>query len=61
MGEEETRREAVMRVLAGEPPGRVAEDLGRSDRWVRKWVSRYEPSANDWAKERSRAPKTPRV
>lgn len=58
MGEEETRREAVMRVLAGEPPGKVATDLGRSDRWVRKWVSRYEPSDNDWAKERSRAPKT---
>lgn len=58
MGEEEARREAVMRVLAGEPPGKVAADLGRSDRWVRKWVSRYEPSDDDWAKERSRAPKT---
>jgi putative transposase len=58
VGEEEARREAVMRVLAGEPPGKVAAGLGRSDRWVRKWVGRYDPSDMDWAKERSRAPKT---
>lgn len=33
--EEQARRKAVLRVLAGEPPSKVAADLGRSDRWVR--------------------------
>jgi putative transposase len=36
----------------------VAADLGRSDRWVRKWVGRYDPSNENWAKDRSRAPQT---
>ncbi len=31
-GAEQERREAVMRVLAGESPSRVAADLGRTDR-----------------------------
>ena len=56
--EEEVRREAVTRVLTGEPPGKVAADLGRSDRWVRKWVARYDSAEDDWASDRSRAPKT---
>ena len=42
--EEKVRRETVMRVLAGEPPGKVAANMGRSDRWVRKWVARYDPA-----------------
>ena len=56
--EEEARREAVARVLAGEPPGKVAADLGRTDQWVRKWVARYDPSHEEWAEERSHAPRT---
>lgn len=56
--EEETRREAVMRVLGGESPGKVAADLGRTDRWVRKWVARYDPAEDSWASDRSRAPST---
>ncbi|MGH9891913.1 MAG: integrase core domain-containing protein [bacterium] len=56
--EEETRREAVMRVLGGEPPNKVAADLGRTDRWVRKWVARYDPADDGWASDRSRAPAT---
>jgi len=55
--EEEERREAVARVLAGEPQAKVAADLGRTDRWVRKWVARYDPGNESWAQERSRAPK----
>lgn len=54
---EEDRRDAVMRVLAGEPASKVAADLGRTDRWVRKWVARYDPADDTWAEERSRAPK----
>ena len=36
----------------------VAADLGRTDRWVRKWVARYDPADETWAEERSRAPRT---
>jgi transposase len=57
-GEERARREAVARVLAGQPTAKVAADLGRSDRWVRKWVARFDPSAVGWAADRSRAPAT---
>ena len=56
--EERARREAVARVLAGRPAAKVAADLGRSDRWVRKWVARFDPSAAGWAADRSRAPAT---
>jgi putative transposase len=54
--EERARREAVARVLAGQPTTKVAADLGRSDRWVRKWVARFDPSETGWAADRSRAP-----
>lgn len=56
--EEAARLEAVMRVLAGEPAAKVAADLGRTDRWVRKWVARYDPADEGWAKGLSRAPNT---
>ena len=42
MSEEELRQEAVRRRLAGESPSDIASELGRSTRWVRKWVVRYE-------------------
>lgn len=52
------RREAVRRRLAGESPADLARDLGRSDRWVRKWLARYEEAGEgeDWAGSRSHAP-----
>ncbi len=46
--EEELRVEAVRRRLAGESPERIAVSLGRSRRWVSKWVARHEP-AGEWA------------
>lgn len=52
----ELRREAVARVLSGEPAAGVAADLGRTDRWVRKWVARYDPAEETWAVDGSRAP-----
>lgn len=60
MSEEELRREAVRRRLAGESPVEIAEALGRTARWVRKWVARHadEAGAGDWAGSRSRAPRT---
>jgi len=48
-GEEELRTEAVRRRLAGEPPERIARSLGRSRRWVSKWVARHEPASEGWA------------
>ena len=54
--EDALRREAVARVLGGEPAAKVAADLGRTDRWVRKWVGRYDPADEAWAKDRSRTP-----
>lgn len=58
MSEEALRREAVRRRLAGESPEQIAAALGRTDRWVRKWVARHceEGGRDDWAQERSRAP-----
>jgi len=58
MSEEELRQEAVRRRMAGESPLEIAKDLGRTTRWVRKWVTRHEESSDDdqWARARSRAP-----
>lgn len=60
MSEERLRREAVRRRLAGEGPEEIAAALGRTSRWVRKWVARHaEESGQDtWAQSRSRAPHT---
>ena len=56
--EQQTRREAVRRVMAGEPVAAVAADMGRSQPWVRKWAARYDPTDEGWADSHSRAPKT---
>lgn len=60
VSEEELRREAVRRRLAGESPSEIAEALHRTTRWVRKWVARHEDSGDrdDWAEARSRAPRS---
>lgn len=48
--EAELRREAVRRRLAGESPERIAASLGRTRRWVSKWVARHAAGAQeDWA------------
>lgn len=59
MDEVERRRDAVRRRLAGESTGEVAQALGRSTRWVRKWTARQAEGVGeerDWAQSRSRAP-----
>lgn len=56
--EEAARRQAVARVLRGEPVGKVAADLGPTERWVRKWVVRYDPADEAWATDGSRTPRT---
>lgn len=56
--EEDLRKEAVRRRRAGEAPAEIATVLGRSDRWVRKWVGRAEEESDSltWAAGRPRAP-----
>ena len=58
MSEEELRKEAVRRRLAGESAEEVATALGRTGRWVRKWSARAEEETGNqaWAEGRSRAP-----
>lgn len=55
--EEDVRREAVRRRLAGESPEQIGRSLGRSRQWVARWVARYDPADPAWAASRSRAPK----
>jgi putative transposase len=50
--EEELRREAVRRRLAGESPERIAASLGRTRRWVSKWVARQASGEREWAQGR---------
>ena len=58
MSEERLRQEAVRRRLTGESPAEIADALGRSTRWVRKWVARHQEQtgSDSWAQSRSRAP-----
>ncbi len=58
MSEEALRREAVRRRLAGEGPEEIAAAMGRTSRWVRKWVARHGEDGGQevWAQGRSRAP-----
>lgn len=58
MSEEELRRQAVQRRLAGDSPTDIAVALGRTTRWVRKWVARHgeDGLADSWHESRSTAP-----
>lgn len=60
MDEEELRREAVRRRRQGESTEAIADALGRTSRWVRKWVARHDEQSHEpgWARSRSRAPHT---
>lgn len=50
--EGDLRREAVRRRLAGESPERIAASLGRTRRWVGKWVDRHQGGDEGWAESR---------
>jgi putative transposase len=57
VSEEDLRKEAVRRRREGESPEAIAARLGRTSRWVRKWVARADEQAGaEWAQSRSRAP-----
>ena len=57
--EEGLRKEAVRRRLAGESAAGIGRSLGRSTRWVQKWVGRHDPSDPDWARGVKRGPSRP--
>lgn len=54
--EEGLRKEAVRRHVSGEDADTIARDLGRSERWVYKWVGRYEGGEEHWFVSESRRP-----
>lgn len=56
--EEGLRKEAIRRYLQGDGAAVISAELGRSERWVFKWLSRYELGDADWFKSESRAPAT---
>ncbi len=54
------RKEAVRRSLAGASQADIGRALGRSGRWVRYWLTRYNPDDPEGSlQDRSRAPKRP--
>jgi len=55
---DEERRLATTRCLAGEDPTSVAASLGRSRRWVYKWLTRHGTGDPAWAQGQSRRPQT---
>ena len=60
--EEQDRINAVNRYLVGkETPSKICKSLGRSKRWLYKWVERYrnieKNAKRKWFQEHSRAPK----
>jgi transposase InsO family protein len=54
------RKEAVRRSLEGESQASIGGSLGRSARWVRYWLARYNPDDPEGSlQNRSRAPRQP--
>lgn len=47
---------AVERYFAGEDPVRICASLGKTTRWLYKWVSRHTPSDPAWFEDQSRRP-----
>ncbi|MGH2742488.1 MAG: integrase core domain-containing protein [Gammaproteobacteria bacterium] len=54
--EQELRREAVRRRFGGVSAAEVGDALGRSARWVQKWVERHDPADAGWAEGAKRGP-----
>jgi len=52
----EERRSAIHLLRAGQSVRAVADELGRTPRWVRKWRKRYQLEGWDGLKDRSRRP-----
>jgi len=50
------RANAVKRYLAGETPEDICASLGKTTRWLYKWVPRYTHDDPTWCEEHSRRP-----
>jgi transposase InsO family protein len=50
------RASAVQRYVAGEDPESICASLGRSRRWLYKWLARYIPDDSAWYEDLSRRP-----
>ena len=55
--ERDLRTEAVRRRLTGESPEAIARSLGRSTRWVQKWVGRRHAGGQGWSAGQKRGPR----
>ncbi len=55
---EKERANAVRRYLSGEAPERISASLGKTTRWLYKWVSRYTNDDPAWCEEHSRRPRS---
>jgi transposase InsO family protein len=52
------RTSAVQRYLAGEDPASISASVGKTTRWLYKWVARHTPDDATWFEDRSRRPLT---
>jgi putative transposase len=50
------RASAVQRYLAGEDPKGICVSLGKTTRWLYKWVARHTPDDPAWVEDQSRRP-----
>ena len=50
------RAVAVQRFLQGEDPQTICASVGKSTRWLYKWVARYTPDDPAWCEDQSREP-----
>ncbi len=55
---EKERANAVRRYLSGEAPERISASLGKTTRWLYKWVSWYTHDDPAWCEEHSRRPRS---
>jgi putative transposase len=50
------RASAVERYFSGEDPESICASLGKTTRWLYKWVSRHSPDDPAWVEDQSRRP-----
>jgi len=53
---QQERTAAVQRYLTGEDPELICTSLGKTSRWLYKWLSRYAPDDPAWFEGQSRRP-----
>jgi putative transposase len=53
---QQERAAAIQRYLAGEDPRRICVSLGKTTRWLYKWLSRYTLDDPAWFEDQSRRP-----